>query len=88
MGLFEDRKKFGLDITADYYDYILSMAVQTYSRTKFQSPEVQRAIFTVYADFLERNFSGWNTENRQLRCLEKALRERNYGDYLAYCQLH
>lgn len=88
MGLFEDRKKFGLDITADYYDYILSMAVQTYSRTKLQSPEVQRAIFTVYADFLERNFSGWNTENRQLRCLEKALRERNYGDYLAYCQLH
>lgn len=88
MQLFEDRKNFGLDITADYYDYILSMAVQTYSRTKFQSPEVQRAIFTVYADFLERNFSGWNTENRQLRCLEKALRERNYGDYLAYCQLH
>ena len=88
MQLFEDRKKYGLEISGDYYDYILSMAVQTYSRTRQQSDEVQRAIFTVYADFLDKNFRSWNTENRRLSCLEKALRQGDYGSYLAYCQLH
>ena len=88
MQLFEDRKKFGLNITADYYDYILSMAVQTYSRTKKLGDEISRAIFTVYADFIEKEFSGWATEDRKLACLEKALRERDFGRYLAYCALH
>ena len=88
MQLFEDRKKYGLEISGDYYDYILSMAVQTYSRTRQQSDEVQRAIFTVYADFLDKNFRGWKTENKKLAGLEKALREGDYGRYLAYCQLH
>ena len=88
MQLFEDRKKYGLEITGDYYDYILSMAVQTYSRTRQQSDEVQRAIFTVYADFLDKNFREWKTENKKLACLEKALRDGDYGRYLAYCRLH
>ena len=88
MQLFEDRKKFGLNITADYYDYILSMAVQTYSRTKKLGDEISRAIFTVYADFIEKEFSGWATEDRKLACLEKAFRERDFGRYLAYCALH
>ena len=88
MQLFEDRKKYGLEITGDYYDYILSMAVQTYSRTRQQSDEVQRAIFTVYADFLDKNFREWKTENKKLACLEKAFREGDYGRYLAYCRLH
>lgn len=88
MQLFEDRKKYGLELSPDYYDYILSMAVQTYSRTRQQSDEVKRAIFTVYADFLDKNFRGWETKNRKLACLEKALREGDYGKYLAYCQLH
>lgn len=88
MQLFEDRKKFGLNVTADYYDYILSMAVQTYSRTKKLDDEISRAIFTVYADFIEKEFSGWATEDRKLACLEKAFRERDFGRYLAYCALH
>ena len=88
LQLFEDRKKYGLEITRDYYDYILSMAVQTYSRTRLQGEDVKRAIFTVYSDFLRSNFPGWKTEDRKLACLEKALREGDYGKYLAYCQLH
>lgn len=88
MQLFEDRKKYGLEITPDYYDYILSMAVLSYSRTRLQSNEVKRAIFTVYADFLDKNFRSWKTKNRKLACLEKALREGDYGSYLAYCRLH
>ena len=88
MQLFEDRKKYGLEITREYYDYILGMAVLTYSRTRQQSDEVKRAIFTVYADFLDKNFRGWKTENGKLACLEKAFRERDYGSYLAYCRLH
>lgn len=88
MQLFEDRKKYGLEITADYYDYMLAMAVQTYSRTRRQAPEVKQAIFTVYAQFLEDNFKEWNTQDKHLACLEKALRERDYGSYIAYCEFH
>lgn len=88
LQLFEDRKKYGLELSLDYYDYILSMAVQTYSRTRLQREDVKRAIFTVYSDFLRSNFPGWKTEDRKLACLEKALREGDYGKYLAYCQLH
>lgn len=88
LRLFEDRKRIGLPVTEEYYDYLLSMAVKTYSRTHLQSGEVQRAIFTVYADFLQRNFPDRHTGNRRLACLEKALRSGDYGSYLAYCKLH
>ena len=88
LRLFEDRKQFDLPLTKEYYDYQLSMAVQTYSRTHLQSGEVQQAIFTVYAGFLQRNFPDWHTGDRRLACLEKALRSGDFGSYLAYCQLH
>lgn len=88
MSLFEDRKQYGLELTPEYYDYILHMAVQTWSRIRFQSDEVQRAVFTVYADFVERSFTGFRTEDRKLAALEKAIHERDYGRYLAYCRLH
>lgn len=88
MSLFEDRKQYGLELTEEYYDYILRMAVQTYSRTRLQSGEVKRAVFTVYADFVERNFAGFRTGDRKLAPLEKAIFERDYGRYLVYCQLH
>lgn len=88
LRLFEDRKQFGLPLTKEYYDYLLSMAVQTYSRTHMQSGEVKRAVFTVYAAFIVENFPDWHTGNRRLACLEKALHTGDYGRYLAYCQLH
>lgn len=88
MRLFRDRQLFGLPLTKEYYDYLLSMAVQTYSRTHLQSGEVQQAIFTVYAGFLQRNFPDRHTGNRRLACLERALRTGDYGSYLAYCRLH
>lgn len=88
MHLFRDRQLFGLPLTEAYYDYLLSMAVQTYSRTHLQSGQVQQAVFTVYADFLQRNFPDWHTGNRRQACLEKALCSGDYGSYLAYCKLH
>lgn len=88
MHLFRDRQLFGLPLTEAYYDYLLSMAVQTYSRTHLQSREVQQAIFTVYANFLQSNFPDWHTKDRRLACLEKAMRSGDYGSYLAYCKLH
>ena len=53
-----------------------------------RSGQVQQAVFTVYADFLQRNFPDWHTGNRRLACLEKALCSGDYGSYLAYCKLH
>lgn len=88
MHLFRDRQLFGLPLTETYYDYLLSMCPQTYSRTHRQSQEVQQAVFAVYADFILRNFPDWHTGNRRLACLERALRTGDYGSYLAYCRLH
>lgn len=88
MQLYNDRQMLDLPTTKEYYDYILSMAVQTYRRTRMLRPDIQQAIFIVYRAFILRYFDGWHTENKKLACLEKAIRERDYGNYLAYCQLH
>ena len=88
MRLFQDRKQIGLPLSEAYYDYLLGMAVQTYRRTQLLSAEVKRAVFTVYAAFIVKNFPDWHTEDRRLACLEKALRSGDYGSYLAYCRLH
>jgi hypothetical protein len=88
LKLYDDRQKLGLENTVEYYDYILSMAVQNYIRTKLLSPKVQQAIFVVYADFVEKNFADFRTQDLKLAGLEKAILERDYGSYLAYCKLH
>jgi len=86
--LFEDRKQLELPLTGEYYDYILSMAVQTYSRTRLQPEEVKQALFLAYANFVEKNFPGFHTRDKKLACLERALYNRDYGTYRTYCQLH
>jgi hypothetical protein len=88
LKLYEDRQRLGLKNTEEYYDYILNMASQTYSRTKNLGDEVQQAIFVVYMDFIKKNLSDYKTQNAKLACLEKAILSGDYGSYLAYCKLH
>lgn len=88
LHLYEDRKQLGLRDTQSYYDYILKMLVLTYHRTENQSETAKQAIFVVWKDFLARNFSDFNSNNKSLKELEKAVRAGDYGRYCLFCALH
>lgn len=84
--LFEDRNRLGLLKTQDYYEYILRMARLTYQRTTGRPIEVKKAVFTVFADFVRKNFDGYQTE--KYFDLEYSIRNNNYELYSAYCELN
>lgn len=84
--LAADRRKLGIKITQDYYEYILHMVQLTYNRTRFRSKECRRSIFILQADFINKRFSEFSTINNFLTPLEKALRTGDYGYYEAFCQ--
>ena len=61
MQLFEDRKAFSLEVDQDYYEYIVKMAKLHATRASQLPDEIQRAIFCVFAYFVQRQFSGWHS---------------------------
>lgn len=87
LSLYRDRKKLGLQDTQGYYEYMLNMMVSAYRRTEFQPEEVKRAMFTMWAAFMEREFAAFRTERKAYRILEDAARRRDYGQYSLFCRL-
>lgn len=83
--LFQDRKKLGIGLTQEYYEYILWMVQLTYLRTMYLEPDVRRAVFIVFADFVTKNFPGYESRDEKHRMLEKALKEGDFGYYQAVC---
>lgn len=87
LALYKDRQKLGLVNDQAYYEYILSMLILSYRRTGAQSEDIKKAMFVVWKDFLEREFSDFRTENSKHKILEQAVRERNFPLYRAACEL-
>ncbi len=84
--LYTDRQVLGLKNSQNYYEYILRMVKLTYIRTRFQDETVKKSVFILFSDFIKTNFSGYNTQYRDLKELEKAMRTMDYGYYKAYCK--
>lgn len=87
MQLFEDRKKFSLSITNEYYEYILHMIVLTYNRVQYQPKSIQYAVFVSFADFINKNFTEYNAIHYKEKIIEKICREYNFNKLILYSKL-
>ncbi len=84
--LFKDRQAYGLEITNQYYDYILHMVELTFSRIRFQPYNVKKSVFILFCDFIEKHFAGYSTENRRCREIEKIIKQRNLGKCISFAK--
>ena len=87
LDMFEDRKRLGLRCTQTYYENILDMVKISYLRTKRMPLEIQKALFIVYADFIQKNLYQFRTTNRLKKDLESALYNRQFSRYRVFCEL-
>lgn len=87
LQLYRDRQKLGLENDQAYYEYILNMLLLSYRRAQDQSEETKKAMFVVWKDFIDKEFSAFKTENSKHKILEQAVREENFPLYKAACEL-
>lgn len=87
LQLFKDRQKLGLEKDQGYYEYLLHMLVLSYRRAERQGEEIKKAMFILWKDFFEKEFSGFATKNKKYETLQQALRQGNYPLYSAACRL-
>jgi len=87
MQLYKDREKLGLEKDQKYYEYILRMIVLSYRRAENQSEETKRAMLVLWQDFLGRNMGGFESNDKNLKILEQAVRAGNFRLYSAACRL-
>ena len=85
--LYRDRQKLGLESDQAYFEYILSMVVLSYRRAEQQSQQVKEAMFVLWRDFIDSEFSGFETENKNKKILQQALKEGKFALYSAACKL-
>lgn len=86
ISLFNDRKKFGLTIDQDFYEYILMQIKLNCTRTLFMPKEIQKALFVATRAFYMSNFNGCQTGVQKMLPLERALKEDNFQLYkIAAC---
>ena len=75
LALYQDRNKLGLGNTQAFYEDILDMVKLSYIRTRRMPQDIQKAVFAIYADFIEKNLSEFQTKKMENRDLERALDE-------------
>lgn len=84
--LFYERKKLDIQITQDYYDYILHMVYLTFVRIRLQSYEVKKSVFILFVDFINRNFIDFSTNDANLKLIENCIKTNNLGKCIAFAK--
>lgn len=88
MQLSEDRKKFGIKLNQDYYEYILKMATLIYARIRYLDLDIIKNVFSIYSDFVIKKFKDYKTLNCSYKYLEKSLKNKNFDLYIKYCKYY
>lgn len=88
MQLSEDRKKLSIKLNQDYYEYILKMATLIYSRIRYLDLDIIKNVFSIYSDFLIKEFINYKTNNKSYKYLEKSLKNKDFDLYLKYCKYY
>ncbi len=70
--LYEDRKKYNIKNDQEYYEYILLMGTLIYTRIKYLDINIIKNVFSVYSDFVIKEFINYKTNNKSYKYLEKA----------------
>ena len=81
LKLMNDREKMGMGVTQSYYEYMLNQIRLTHTRVSRLGKEIQKAVFTVMAYELEKNFSGYSSENLSGGKLEQAIRALDFEQF-------
>lgn len=84
--LLNQRSCFGLVPTQDSYHHFLSMVRLTYRRTMFLGPDVAQSVFVVQRMLIDRYYPGYQTEDRTLQRIQKALRSNHFRAYVLACE--
>lgn len=80
--LLDDIEYYKLPVDKQYlYDITLSQIVTNYQRTKFLKDDIQKAIFVLSCELIEKYFSGYKATNDRLKDLEASIRARNFKLY-------
>ena len=87
LQLYKDRQTLGLENDQTYYEYILRMLVLSYRRAEAQSMEVKKAMFVLWKDFIDKEFSEFETTDSKHKILQQAVREGNFRLFCAVCSL-
>ncbi len=82
--LFEERPEYGLEITDQYYEYVLRMVKLTFSRIRLQPQAVKENVFISFCDFIDKNFVGFRANSNQGKEIEKIIKTRNLGKCISY----
>lgn len=78
MKMYEERCGLRLKMDEHYYEYMLKMAVLSLRRARFLETQVQKDIFVVFSDFLNRNFKDFTAKDNYLQEIEKSIRTCNF----------
>lgn len=82
--LFGERLKYGLEITEQYYEYVLRMVKLTFSRIRLQPYEVKKNVFILFCNFIDKHFSDFHAHSSQCKEIEKIIKTRNLGKCISY----
>lgn len=86
INLYNDRKKYDLKNTQEYYEYILKMSILIYSRIRYLDFELQKDFFSVYSNFVKDEFTNFETIDKEKKDLEKSIRNLDFDLFLKYCK--
>ena len=84
--LFEERKKYGLEITDKYYDFILRMVKLTFLRIRYQPYETKKSVFILFCDFIDKNFPEYDTQDEKLKDIQRIIKAKDLGKCIAYAR--
>lgn len=84
--LFEERSKYGFDITDQYYEYVLRMVKLTFSRISLQPLAVKKNIFILFCNFIDKHFSDFHAHSSQGKEIEKIIKTRDFGKCISYAK--
>lgn len=84
--IYEDRKLIGLDISQEYYEYMLNIIKLTYRRTLILQEKYKIDLFYKWCELLS-DFDSYSTARSTYKDLEISLKTKNFKLYKLWCSL-
>lgn len=88
LELYKDRKKYNIKTDQEYYEYILLMGTLIYARIRYLDINIIKNVFSIYSDFVIKEFTNYKTNNKSYKYLEKSLKNKDFDLYLKYCKYY
>ena len=86
INLYNDRKKYDLKITQEYYGYIIKMSTLMHSRIRYLDFKLQKDFVSVYSNFVKNEFTNFEIIDKEKKDLEQSIRNLDFDLFLKYCK--